>query len=710
MPTNPFYRFETAAYNAGFEPAFTPTVDALNGFLVDIPNGFGVGLSLTTALSQIQGFIAQRNVAKNDFGFRLIYPSYIAPLVDIQTVIFYISNDQLKARNPDQVYQISFDLDDQLITATTVIANPDISKVANYSDPLYQPEQVAYNALEIANQNGTAFFPLVYNYDSTTGIAKSGLSRCKNCQFDTALGFPARVIPNSYPFSPDWSIKMEALNAEEKWIVKILDSVINAGFDSTLDQSDLLDKFYNLIAFGGLPDGWSYITPSSSALYDRINISIVKSSGGKGFSLVGRKDSSWLFQRFYTPNTEDFLNLITSIFPPTTPLPYPSIDGKSYGYNWFDFEQVVFAEDCPIDPEFYQMPVKTSDLLQFNAIPNVDNLFGLNSASVGIFDSNDVFLLKIGETKKDVIPNTLVYTFDFPSEFTYPCDSLTRAGLFQDVINWDSRLPSYIQVCNTSGGVVLNWLSNFVADLTIGSASYITIVGGYRLTWTIENWAEDFIPLASIGYTTTFGPITTWHNCYEGSSCYNIPTQLNTTVTIPYLADGCYRFGYYNFNPETGQDEIYSLSQPISIQNWDCFSTIIEFWGQSDSIAEGFEYIDNWRQRIRIGLNGGGEKPQIEENIYRQSNGIFRRPQNKQDLTLDLHTDFLDVPTQLAIVGATRHKYLIWNGKNVFVTGDIEIATTQDFTSQSSFENLSQMKFSVLVQGFQPKNSSCIGC
>jgi hypothetical protein len=708
MSTNPFYRFETAAYNAGFEPAFSPTVDALNGFLVDIPNGFGVGLRLTTALSQIQGFIAQRNVAKYDFGFRLIYPTSFI-LIGIQTVVFYISNDQLMARNPDQVFQISFDLDDQIITATTVIANPDVSKVANYSAPLYSPEITAYNALEIANQNGSAFFPLVYKYDSATGIAKSGLARCKNCQFDTTLGFPSRVIPNAYPFSPDWSIKLAAMDAEQKWVLNILDSVINAGFDASLDNYQLIAIYNNLIAFGNLPDGWSRVDSSEPLPYNRISISLIRQQDGSGFSLVGRKDSTWSFQRFYTPYTEDFLNFI-SLYPGSTSLPYPPIDGYSYGFNWFDFEQVVFADDCPIDPEFYQMPVKTTDSLQFNAIPNSDNLIGITSASVGIFDSNDVFLQKIGESKKDIIPNILVYTFDFPSEFIVPCDSLTRAGLFQDEINWDSRLPSYIQICNTSGGIVLDWLSNFVADLTIGSASYITIVGGYRLTWTIDNWVEDFIPLASIGYTTTFGPITTWHNCYEGSSCYNIPYQLNTTVSIPFLADGCYRFGYYNYNAGTGQDEIYSLSQPISVQNWDCFSTIIEFWGQSDSIAEGFEYINNWRQRIRIGLNGGGEKPQIEENIYRQSNGIFRRPQNKQDLTLDLHTDFLDVPTQLALVGATRHKYLIWNGKNVFVTGDIEIATTQDFTTQSSFENLSQMKFSVLVQGFQPKNSSCIGC
>jgi len=75
-----------------------------------------------------------------------------------------------------------------------------------------------------------------------------------------------------------------------------------------------------------------------------------------------------------------------------------------------------------------------------------------------------------------------------------------------------------------------------------------------------------------------------------------------------------------------------------------------------------------------------------------------------------LHTDFIDFETQCALVDATRHPFFVWNNQNLFVNGDIEVATTQDFTTQSSFEDLAQVKFSALVQGFQPKNSTCINC
>ena len=162
--------------------------------------------------------------------------------------------------------------------------------------------------------------------------------------------------------------------------------------------------------------------------------------------------------------------------------------------------------------------------------------------------------------------------------------------------------------------------------------------------------------------------------------------------------------------PNEDTYSLYSLSNIINIDGSDCFSTMLEFWANDNSIAQGFEYFNGWKQRVRIGINGGGAKPVIEENLYRQSNGVHRRPQNKQDLSLDLHTDFIDEQTQLALVDATRHPYLVWNNKSIFVKGDIDVATIQDFTTQSSFETLAQVKFSALLQGFQPKNSSCLTC
>lgn len=201
---------------------------------------------------------------------------------------------------------------------------------------------------------------------------------------------------------------------------------------------------------------------------------------------------------------------------------------------------------------------------------------------------------------------------------------------------------------------------------------------------------------------------------------YNSTFDVDKTIIY-----GTYDFQTSQFNPvnigsifsngfcSTSEDdvsEIYSFSNLISLDNSDCFSTMIQFWADSNAIAQGFEYYNDWFQQVRLGINGGGMKPILTESTYRQSNGVTRRPQNKQDLSIDLHTDFLDFETQSALVDATRHPNFVVDGRNLFVNGDIDVATIQDFTTQSSFEDLAQVKFSALIQGFQPKNSTCVNC
>ena len=43
-------------------------------------------------------------------------------------------------------------------------------------------------------------------------------------------------------------------------------------------------------------------------------------------------------------------------------------------------------------------------------------------------------------------------------------------------------------------------------------------------------------------------------------------------------------------------------------------------------------------------------------------------------------------------------------------SGDLDVATVQDYSKQTSFRKLAQVKFSALIQGFQPENNVCIGC
>ena len=326
---------------------------------------------------------------------------------------------------------------------------------------------------------------------------------------------------------------------------------------------------------------------------------------------------------------------------------------------------------------------------------------------------------RMGLYRVPVIPNTCEGIFQVPkTEIDLPisgCEWIDEVIAYPDeyfgLFLTDSLSSPY------ENKIYLYKIS--VSDLLTGSGT------DFCNFWTnLTNWL-DTIP--EMSYTLTWPDIDECNSeekCgYEFGFLFTPQIPCSTNYRIIWgILDSSNNLLEASFNfdpvscecppPDPNDQEyyLYSLSNIINIDRSECFSTILEFWADSNSIAQGMEYYNDWKQRVRIGLNGGGEKPIIEESLYRQSNGVHRRPQNKQDLSLDLHTDFFDLETQLAMTDATRHPYLIWEGKSIFVKGDIEVATTQDFTTQSSFETLSQMKFQALIQGFQPRNSSCLTC
>jgi hypothetical protein len=950
MTTNSFYRFTPANYNAGFEPAFSPTVDALNGLSVLIPAGYGIGSDVQPMINQLQGYIANLNVESKDFNFRLVYPSPFPVLSGANNLTFYIVNDQLRGANPSQVFTIFWQVTDATIVDAIITPNANVSFTADYSTHLYEPEAVAYRALGIANQNGSAFFPLTYQWNSTTGIASSGLARCNDCQFDLATGYPDRYPGSTLPTSPDWNIEFPALNSEEKYVYLLVEKIINKGFDPSFDYLDLIAYAESLI----LPSAeWNILTASSTIGFDRIIIEITSSEFSTGFVLVGRYDAKWQFQRFFNYQAGSLFTFLSE-YSPSTQLPYEPNNFKAYltGANTsYDIEQICFEEPCAAEQEYYAMPAKTGDQFQFNIIPESSNMIGITSAKIGLFDCNENFIQQIGIVKQPdcdnesfdiIITNELYEGFSISDGdiiiIGYDCNDLET---FTITIPNASLVLSPITEFAQSVIDYINLINTIIASYTIDGSSNITfslfLNGFYLNTKTINfqlngisvldvfvdldqnlfsqyridgpnegqvytntnqiylysavlaegintNYNLNYDPLTGI-YTNSFdstfnqkiqlkvqvsrsmdqdsglataqwsvdsdgmqddyriyvfrskapdgtdyvgsgsetfgsnmsfeswfpfdenyiptdgsvanaclidgkrfysirdnaipyegptinnyyyyfdietdiildpplrigeelivyaaaGPINKlWNDLYETTDASQVilpkylspfeadgfgivnntdlkinsistgvrcleSTQLQASVEIPAVIDGEYRFALYN-QSETAL-EIYATSNPIRIDNAECFSEIIEFWG--DGTVEGFEYYGDWKQRIRIGINGGGEKIQLEESLYRQSNGIHRRPANKTDLSLDLHTDYLDLPAIKAMTSATRHKFLIWKNQNIFVNGDIEVATTQDFTDESSFETLSQMKFQALVQGYQPYNNSCLSC
>lgn len=716
MP-NSFYRFQPA-WNAGFYPDNQITsnlLNALHGNVAAWLPGFYPG---TTVSQLVQGVRAQMdnfNVSPYFGNLEIVFTT--APDPPFVEYYIYIRNVSLYSIDNTQEFLVSglYNPTNNLVINATTSPFTVGSYSGTFDSSAIAVESEVSRALQIVEQNGSAFFPMTYSYDAISNIATSGLARGKNWQIDSS-GNPVRLPADTLPKQNARTFNVVAQTAEDRYCISLMEKVINFSLSNT-DAIEVRNYFNSFT----IPDGWTRGASIVSGTYERIYLNLYRDD--RSLLMIGRLDTTWLWQRFLDDSGNNDISYFID-YASTTPLPYLPLVSYQWLYgDWYDMEFVEFTDSCYVSPEFYAMPAIPGDNWQFNVADA--NLTGLDSALVGLFTQDGQFIQQIGEAIDPVGPEcptpnvcsiVLSYTLLAADVDAYlvtinsyiPASPLLPSGILSWSILDDVNPPILIDQYLLQFGDPDLTMSDIILIAADAGITVVETDGDYNFSITAFNLACGNSYYLRNRVRQIEGD-TLWDSEPIACVCDLIPTnQFQATVLIPAVASGCYRLGFYN--ESEGGFYLYSLSNIINIDASDCFSTIIEFWANDNSIAQGFEYFNGWKQRIRLGLNGGGAKPVIEENLYRQSNGVHKRPQNKQDLSLDLHSDFIDEQTQLALVDATRHPYLVWNNKSIFVKGDIDVATIQDFTTQSSFETLAQVKFSALLQGFQPKNSSCLTC
>jgi hypothetical protein len=718
MP-NSFYRFQPA-WNAGFYPDNQITsnlINALHGNVAAWLPGFYPGTTVSQLVQGVRQQMDVFNVSPYFGNLEIVFTT--APDPPFVEYYIYVRNVSLYAIDNTQEFLVSglYNPTTYLVINATLSAFTVGSYSGTFDSFAIAVESEVSRALQIVEQNGSAFFPMPYSYDAISSIATSGLARGMNWQIDSS-GNPVRLPADTLPKQNARTFNVAAQTAEDRYCISLMEKVINFSFTNTV-ATEVRDYFLSFT----LPDGWASTTSIVAGTYQRIYLQLYRD--GRSFLMIGRLDTTWLWQRFLDDSGNNDVNYFID-YSSTTPLPYLPLTSYQWLYgDWYDMEFVNFTDSCYVSPEFYAMPAIPGDNWQFNVPIDSANLTGLDSALVGLFTQDGQLIQQIGEAIDPIgsecpTPNVcsivLSYTLLAADVAAYlatinsyiPASPLLPSGVLSWSILDDVNAPILIDQYLLQFGDPDLTMSDIIliaadAGITVGETD-----GDYNFSITALNLAcgNSYYLRNKVSAIETD---VLWDSEAIACVCDLIPTnQFQATVLIPAVASSCYRLGFYN--QSEGGLYLYSLSNIINIDGSDCFSTILEFWANDNSIAQGFEYFNGWKQRIRLGLNGGGAKPVIEENLYRQSNGVHKRPQNKQDLSLDLHSDFIDEQTQLALVDATRHPYLVWNNKSIFVKGDVDVATIQDFTTQSSFETLAQVKFSALLQGFQPKNSSCLAC
>jgi hypothetical protein len=694
---NPFVRFEPATVNNGFEPGLSYTAELYQLIYDEIwpAIDFG-GMTIQEAINTLKTVFGQYNNAPYFGGFVLVYPSPWPTITGTQSLEFMIKNPQAYGFDLSQRITLGFDLIDGIVDGWAVDYSGAPTVLSNYTDPLLSVEKEVIRALEIFEQNGAAFFPDYYNYGS--GIALSGLARAKDWKFSDLKGYPLRFPVPTEPYQPNEVLILDSLRPDEKYMLVLLGKIVKFAFTQT-DQSAIIDYAESL----SVADGWTLQSDTNG--YSLVEFTF--SSSSYSFKLSGQFTDTWLWQRWVNPTgttAEVFIDEFAG------DLPYQPNTGKLYFTEWCDIEQVCFSDGCEnTQSEYYQSPAKTGDQWKFNILPQQGNFVGLSSVQIGLFDSDNVFIQEIGSA---TYPDCKLL-----NEFPVTISGASFDPLLADIDS--NELDTSFSGIDCDGNSLGDLITVPFEVLDIDSITeyaesviaYINGLDGYSATYEL---ATNLVFTIVIDDVDSLAVAVDYSNNgaydFSGTVLDRCPSaqQMQAELTIPSVRSGCYRLGL--ISDVYFESMLLAYSNAIQINNADCFSTMLEFGSAETAIVEGFEYYEGWTQRIRVGMNGGGNKPKIEEEIYRNSDGTYQRPANSSDLILDLHTDYIDLPTQKAMFGATRHPILVWNNQNIFVSGDLDVATTQDYTEQTSFRNLSQMRFQALHQGFQPDNNGCIDC
>lgn len=720
--TNPFYRFEPAYYNAGFFPLCNNVSNMLVQAATDIPTLLQAGVPFAENLNIIRNYLTGfwNSIYNNgNIVVEITERNQYAPNGIEWWIQIY--NKELRAATQSQYIQIYFDTLSSLVTNIQVDNYTyQMSVQSSLGNEMVNYERKANQDIVNWYYNGKGALPEGIEYNGTS--SSSSLAKVNSVEF----GGSNEVWPirsDDLPAQPAVRHGFAALGTTESDCVAQMLELVKK-IQETTDSFELV-SFWNALA---TPSGYAknYIDLTNYCEYQFF------AAGMPTFSLIWKKGEH-LCQRFFspTPNSNGLINTFSQVL--TLPFPY---NCNSFAYQntaidnhlWYDFDNCVFEEFCKQPHEGYAMPIKTGDNLRFNVVRELTNTIGVSSCKVGLFKHTGEFVAEIGEANLPTSVECQCLDFVFYNEFDY-----TQATGIRNYINSTTQGGIGFRVLNGSGNQLysvsinlpistLNSIEDMIAYLNLINGNNFITPSGSQFSFNF--YADDGRPAMRVKITTDFLECNTeqysaqlgsvfsggWSGTFatipliSGGPNEIQPTQLQATATIPPAETGCYRFGLYN-----GTD-LYAMSNLLKHDDSDCFSNLIEFSGDDNSMFSGFEYWGNWTQIIRLGINGGGEKPKFDENVYRQSNGIFKRPAVKQNYSIDLHTDYLDLPTQKALSDATRHSIFVWNSKNLFCDGDVEVATIQDFTTQSSFEDLAQVKFSAQVQGYQPKQSKCITC
>lgn len=143
-----------------------------------------------------------------------------------------------------------------------------------------------------------------------------------------------------------------------------------------------------------------------------------------------------------------------------------------------------------------------------------------------------------------------------------------------------------------------------------------------------------------------------------------------------------------------------AISNKLSMNRQECFTKLIQF--KDTGYSFDFDYKSNptFSQKVRIHLDLQDTKPIVNEKVYRQSNGVYKRGNTFIDKEVNLYTDQFDDETNLSLAIALKHQEFSIEGIPYFAPGEYD-------PESNEFSNLQRGHAKLYEQGFNKTNIKC---
>lgn len=111
----------------------------------------------------------------------------------------------------------------------------------------------------------------------------------------------------------------------------------------------------------------------------------------------------------------------------------------------------------------------------------------------------------------------------------------------------------------------------------------------------------------------------------------------------------------YTADVTTGEDDIVACSNCFVYKADPCFTTVLKYRNSENAFGFNYEVDEDFYNKVRVGMYIDNPQPIDTENVYRQSNGVYKTLSAMFESVSEGHVEYYDKQRHFAIAMAMRH-------------------------------------------------------